>query len=82
MTAEHTHRVNQIFFDPLLQAHAAAQPHIRILNRCEVEDYTQDEQGVTATVRDLASGRRASIACAYIVGCDGASSLTRIVGSK
>ena len=76
-TPEHTHRVNQIFFDPVLQAHAAAQPHIRILNRTEVEGFRQYEQGVTATVRDLESGERTAIECAYLVGCDGAGSMVR-----
>jgi hypothetical protein len=58
-------------------AHARAQPRIRILNRTEVEEFTQHEQGVTAIDRDLDSGERFSIECAYLVGCDGASSMVR-----
>lgn len=76
-TPEHTHRVNQTFFDPVLLAHVAAQPRVRILNRTEVEGLTQYEQGVTAMARDLDSGERISIECAYLVGCDGASSMVR-----
>jgi 2-polyprenyl-6-methoxyphenol hydroxylase-like FAD-dependent oxidoreductase len=76
-TPEHTHRVNQTFFDPVMLAHARAQPRIRILNRTEVEEFTQHEQGVTAIDRDLDSGERFSIECAYLVGCDGASSMVR-----
>ena len=60
-TPEHTHRVNQIFFDPVLLAHALAQPRTRILNRTEVEEFTQHEQGVRAMARDLDSGERFSI---------------------
>ena len=70
-TPEHTHRVNQTFFGPVLLAHARAQPRIRILNRAEVEQLTQYEQGVTAIARDLDSGEQFSIDCAYLVGCDG-----------
>ena len=76
-TPEHTHRVNQTFFDPVLLAHAAAQPRVRILNRTEVEEFNQNEQGVTATARDLDSGERYCIDCAYLAGCDGAGSMVR-----
>lgn len=76
-TPEHTHRVNQIFFEPVLFAHVAAQPRVRILNRTEVDAITQHEDGVTAIARDLDSGQRISIACTYLVGCDGASSMVR-----
>lgn len=76
-TPEHTHRVNQTFFDPVLLAHATAQPRIRIINNTEFEELTQHEQGVTAMARELGSGERFSIDCAYLVGCDGASSMVR-----
>jgi len=76
-TPEHTHRVNQIFFDPVMLAHARAQKHIRILNRTQVEDLAQHPQGVAANARDLDSGERYLIECAYLVGCDGASSMVR-----
>jgi 2-polyprenyl-6-methoxyphenol hydroxylase-like FAD-dependent oxidoreductase len=82
-TPEHTHRVNQSFFEPVLFAHTAAQPNIRILNRSEVEDFTQDSNGVTATVRDLDSGEHTTIACDYVVGCDGAKSMVRrLIGAE
>jgi 2-polyprenyl-6-methoxyphenol hydroxylase-like FAD-dependent oxidoreductase len=76
-TPEHTHRVNQIFFEPVLFAHVAAQPRVRILNRTDVEEFTQDGHGVTAIARNLDSGEPLTIACAYLVGCDGASSMVR-----
>jgi 2-polyprenyl-6-methoxyphenol hydroxylase-like FAD-dependent oxidoreductase len=76
-TPEHTHRVNQKFFEPVLFAHVAAQPRVRILNRTEVDEITQYEQGVTAIAHDLDNGERISIDCTYLVGCDGASSMVR-----
>lgn len=76
-TPEHTHRVNQIFFEPVLFAHVAAQPRVQILNRTEFENFTQYEQGVTANAHDLDNGERFSIYCTYLVGCDGASSMVR-----
>ena len=76
-TAEWPHRINQLFLEPLLFAHAAAQPRIRILNRTEFQEFSQDEQGVTGIVRDLDSGERITITCRYLVGCDGGRSVVR-----
>ena len=82
-TPEPTHRVNQIYFEPLLFAHAASQPRIRILNRVVVEDFSQREAGVVATARNLDNGERMSIASAYLVGCDGAkSTIRRAIGAR
>ena len=82
-TPEHTHRCNQKFFEPVLIAHAAQQPRIRILHGTEITDLTQDEQGVTASAVDLDGGTRSTIACDYLVGCDGASSFVRkSIGSE
>ena len=76
-TPEPPHRINQLFLEPMLFAHAAAQPRIRILNRTEFEEFGQDEQGVTGIARDLDSGERISITCRYLVGCDGGRSAVR-----
>lgn len=76
-TPEHTHRVNQKFFEPVLFAYVAAQPRVRILNRTEVDEFTQYEHGVTASAHDLDGGERISIDCTYLVGCDGATSMVR-----
>ena len=76
-TPEHTHRVNQIYFEPVLFAHVAAQARVCILNCTEVDAITQHEKGVTAIAQDLDSGERISIDCTYLVGCDGASSMVR-----
>jgi 2-polyprenyl-6-methoxyphenol hydroxylase-like FAD-dependent oxidoreductase len=76
-TPEHTHRVNQIFFEPILSAHAAAHPRIRLLNRTMVEDFAQTADGVTATARDLDNDTRTEISARFLVGCDGARSMVR-----
>ncbi len=76
-TPEHTHRVNQIFFEPVLFAHVAAQPRVSILNRTDITHFTQDGEGVTAAARNLDSGEPMTIRCKYLVGCDGASSMVR-----
>ena len=42
-TPEPPHRINQIFLEPILFEHAAAQPRIRIINRTSVEDVVVEE---------------------------------------
>jgi 2-polyprenyl-6-methoxyphenol hydroxylase-like FAD-dependent oxidoreductase len=82
-TPEPPHRINQIYFEPILFAHAAAQSRIRMLNRTTFEDFTQDGDGVAAVLRNVDSGERISIACSFLVGCDGGKSTVRKkIGAK
>jgi len=82
-TPEPPHRINQTYFEPMLFAHAALQPRIRILSRTEIRSFVQDQRGVTATGRNLDSGETLSIGCAYLVGCDGGKSTVRkAIGAK
>jgi 2-polyprenyl-6-methoxyphenol hydroxylase-like FAD-dependent oxidoreductase len=82
-TPEPTHRINQIYLEPVLFAYAASQPRIRILSRTAVEGFTQDGCGVAAVARDLDSDEQISIACHYLIGCDGSKSIVRkAIGAK
>jgi 2-polyprenyl-6-methoxyphenol hydroxylase-like FAD-dependent oxidoreductase len=82
-TAEPPLRINQSFFEPVLFAHARSLPNIRILNSIEVESFSQDAHGVVAHARDCDSGERLSIACTYLVGCDGGkSAIRKAIGSE
>ncbi|MFL6974723.1 MAG: FAD-dependent monooxygenase, partial [Xanthobacteraceae bacterium] len=82
-TPEPTHRINQTFFEPILFECAASNPRIRILSCTMIEDVVQNERGVTAAARHVGSGERSSIACTYLVGCDGARSMVRrAIGAK
>jgi 2-polyprenyl-6-methoxyphenol hydroxylase-like FAD-dependent oxidoreductase len=76
-TPEPPHRINQTYLEPLLLAHAASQPRIRILHRSCVEEFAQSETGVVATVRDLDSDDTFFVAGDYLVGCDGGKSIVR-----
>ena len=76
-TPEPPHRINQIYLEPILFAHAASRPGIRILNRTSVDDFTQDKLGVSAIAHSLDSGASINIRCDYMVGCDGGRSATR-----
>ena len=82
-TPEPPHRINQIYMEPLLFEHARQMPSVSILNRVSVETFTQDEQGIVATVRYLDTGEASTISAEYLVGCDGARSMVRkAIGAK
>jgi 2-polyprenyl-6-methoxyphenol hydroxylase-like FAD-dependent oxidoreductase len=82
-TPEPPHRINQIYLEPILFAHAAATPGVTVLNRMRVEGFTQDAFGVVATARHLDTGEVTRISCAFLVGCDGGrSEMRRAIGAQ
>jgi 2-polyprenyl-6-methoxyphenol hydroxylase-like FAD-dependent oxidoreductase len=76
-TPEPPHRINQIFLEPILFEHAAAQPRIRIINRTSVEQVVVEDTSARVTLRDLETGTVSGLNCRYLVGCDGARSIVR-----
>src|SRR6202000_1325078 len=74
-TPEPPHRINQIFLEPILFEHAAAQPRIRILTRTSVEAVVVEDQSATVSLRDLETGAVRRVESRYLVGCDGARSV-------
>jgi 2-polyprenyl-6-methoxyphenol hydroxylase-like FAD-dependent oxidoreductase len=82
-TPEPAHRINQIYLEPILFDAASAAANIAIHNECELIDAKQDENGVSATVRDLTGGMTTTIRAQYLIGCDGSRSLVRnLIGAK
>ena len=76
-TPEPPHRVNQLYLEPVLFAHAAAMPGITLLNRWQLDGLAQDEGGVTAQLTDLDSGAQRELRAAFLAGCDGGRSVVR-----
>lgn len=76
-TPEPPHRINQIFLEPILFEHAAAQLRIRIINRTSVENVVVEDTGARVNLRDLDSGSVNTVNCRYLIGCDGARSVVR-----
>ena len=76
-TPEPPHRINQIFLEPILFEHAAAQSRIRIVNRTSVEDVVVEDTSAHVHLRDLDSGAVRRLSCRYLIGCDGARSVVR-----
>src|SRR5260221_11696927 len=76
-TPEPPHRINQIFLEPILFEHAAAQLLIRIINRTSVEDVVVEDTSASVALRDLETGAVRRLSCRYLIGCDGARSVVR-----
>ncbi len=76
-TPEPPHRINQIFLEPILFAHAKACPNLSILNRTEIQDFMQDENGITATANNLDTDVTLRVRCDFMIGCDGGRSMVR-----
>ena len=76
-TPEPPHRINQIYLEPVLFAHAAATRGETILHRTRIDTLVQDDDGVVASGVDLDSGEALTLRCDYLVGCDGGKSGVR-----
>jgi 2-polyprenyl-6-methoxyphenol hydroxylase-like FAD-dependent oxidoreductase len=76
-TAEPPHRINQIYMEPVLFAHAASIDGITILNRTAFEGFEEIDNGIVATARDLDTDTALTLHADFIVGCDGARSVVR-----
>jgi 2-polyprenyl-6-methoxyphenol hydroxylase-like FAD-dependent oxidoreductase len=76
-TPEPPHRVNQLFFEPILWERARENPRITILNDLNVDDFVQDEHGVKAMATDSRTGVSVQLEGQFLIGCDGGGSTIR-----
>ena len=76
-TAEPPHRINQIYMEPVLFAHASRLDGLTILNRTAFEDFEETDSGIVATARNLDTDATLQVEAKYIVGCDGSRSEVR-----
>ena len=82
-TPEPPHRINQIYLEPVLFAHAASFERLTILNEIVFEDLSQDAGSVTALARRIGTGEALSVSARYLIGCDGGkSSVRRRIGAR
>jgi 2-polyprenyl-6-methoxyphenol hydroxylase-like FAD-dependent oxidoreductase len=81
-TAEPPHRVNQIYLEPTLSAHAETIAGLTLLNRVEINSFEQTPEGVTAQGTQLDSNQPITIRADFLVGCDGGrSAIRRAIGA-
>ena len=76
-TPEPPHRINQIFLEPFLLKHAVAHEGVTLLNRTQVTDIVQDNEGVSVTLLNLDTQASNTVRVRYVAGCDGGSSFVR-----
>jgi 2-polyprenyl-6-methoxyphenol hydroxylase-like FAD-dependent oxidoreductase len=62
----------QIFYDPILLAHARSLPAVTVRHFTTLAAFEQDETCVRATVADTKTGATETLTARYLVGCDGA----------
>jgi 2-polyprenyl-6-methoxyphenol hydroxylase-like FAD-dependent oxidoreductase len=68
--------ISQYTLEPLLKSIAETMPALTVRYGHELLSFTQDQSGVTATVRDT-GGATSEITAQYMVGCDGGTSTVR-----
>lgn len=70
----------QIRLEPLLKRHAEdrAPGHVRFGH--ELLDFTEDDDGITATVRERATGESYRVRCRYLIGADGGKTVGDKIG--
>ena len=67
-TAEPPHRINQIYMEPVLFAHASRLDGLTMLNRTAFEDFEEMDRGIVATARSLDTGTTFQVEARFIVG--------------
>ena len=76
-TPEPPHRINQIYLEPILFAHAEAQTGVTIHHRVEATAFAQDDDGVRIDALELDGGHAVHVRTRHLVGCDGGRSRVR-----
>ena len=76
MPGEPPMRVSQVEIEPVLQRSIQAEPRVEARWGVAFDHLSQDQDGVTATLR-TAEGQTKQVRCSYLVGCDGGTSRVR-----
>ncbi len=67
--------ISQYTLEPLLKSILDRNKLVSVRYGCELESFTQDASGVTATLRE--GGGTSTLRASYMVGCDGGASRVR-----
>ncbi len=70
-------RMSQVVLEPILRDVLLASPLVELRFGWAFESLVDDGAGVTATIRNNATGEMQEIRCALLAGCDGGGSLVR-----
>ncbi len=75
-TAEPPQRVNQLYLEPIMIEQALARDEITILFEHELTAFSQNADGVCASVKSN-DGTELKIDASFLAGCDGGNSMVR-----
>ena len=70
-------RCPQNFFDPVLRRFAQRYEGVEIAYNTVIVSFTEHDDGVTAVVKDVATGETRTVEAQYLVGTDGGGSAVR-----
>ena len=70
-------RISQILVEPLLKKFCDEDPHVEVRFGWEFTEFETDSTGVAAKIVEEATGRTETVRAQYLVGCEGAASMTR-----
>jgi len=64
-------QIGQQALEPVLLDHARSLPNLEMRHGWRCEGFTQDEDGVEATIVEVATGRTETVRAAYLADCEG-----------
>ncbi|WP_084688264.1 FAD-dependent oxidoreductase [Paraburkholderia oxyphila] len=70
-------RLSQVVLEPTLCEVLKESPLVELRFGWALQSFVQDADGVTATVRETATGKTEEVRCTLLAGCDGGSSVVR-----
>jgi len=70
-------QIGQQALEPVIGAFAGSFDHVDVRYGWRFEDFEQDPGGVTARIREVASGREQRVRASHLVGCEGGRSPVR-----
>jgi len=76
-TPEPQHRISQLYLEPVLHARARELPEIDFREGWQFDGYEPYGDHIVASVTDLATGDHHEITARFLVGAEGARSITR-----
>ena len=77
LTVEEPLRVSQIVIEPIIRQAAEDHEKTDIRFGWALEDFVQDANGVTSTIRCMETGEIKTVRSRFLVGCDGGGSTVR-----
>jgi 2-polyprenyl-6-methoxyphenol hydroxylase-like FAD-dependent oxidoreductase len=76
-TPEGARHCPQIYFDPILTRRVRSMPAVALRYDTRLDAFSQDDDGVTARLTDVATGAARTVRARYLVGCDGPAGIVR-----